>query len=181
MAGSQSELQVRKPDQLTPRVLTRTSEARPDSHHSGLNRNDFIYALFKHKAKIILATMAGLIAAGVVHYTYPPVYRSQAKLLVRYVVERSSVDPIDTGRNASGLGQNLNVLASEVEILTSWDLALQVAEAIGPKRLLPGSPSKEAAAGTIAGGLEVKVPKLSNIIFVSYQNPDPELATLVLS
>ena len=180
MAGSQSELQVRKPDQLTPRVVTRTPEVRSEPHHSGLNRNDFIYALFKHKAKIILATVAGLIAAGVVHYTYPPVYQSRAKLLVRYVLERSSVDPIETGRNSSGLGQNLNILAAEVEILTSWDLAVQVAEAVGPQRLA-GTTSKEAAAGAVTGGLEVTVPKWSNIIFVSYKNANPELATLVLS
>jgi uncharacterized protein involved in exopolysaccharide biosynthesis/Mrp family chromosome partitioning ATPase len=182
MAESQSELQVRKPDHLVPRVLSRTREARPESSHTGLNRNDILYALFKHKKKIAVAAAVGLLAAGAVYRFYPPMYKSTAKLLVRYLVERSSVDPIDTGRSSAI--QGVNVLGSEVEILTSWDLAVQVAEAIGPKRLLPGypgTPSKEGAAGTIAGGLEVTVPKFSNIIFVSYKNPQPELATLVLN
>ena len=186
MAESQSELQIRKSDPLVSRVLSRTREARPESpSHIGLNRNDVLIALFKHKKKIVVAAALGLLAAGAVHHYYPPVYQSQAKLLVRYVVERSSVDPIETGRGGSGLGMGaVNVLAAEVEILTSWDLAVQVAEAIGPKRLLPGfpgTPSKEAAAGMISGGLVVNVPKFSNIIFVSYKNPDPELATLVLN
>lgn len=185
MAESPSELQVRKPDQLAPRVLPRTREAPPEPHRAGLNRNDILYALFKHKKKIALATAVGLLAAGAVYFRYPPIYQSRAKLLVRYVVERSSVDAIDPARGASGLGRdNPNALASEVEILTSWDLAVQVAEAIGPKRMFPkapGNPSKEAAAGAIAAGLEVTIPKFSNIIFVSYKNPEPELATLVLS
>jgi uncharacterized protein involved in exopolysaccharide biosynthesis/Mrp family chromosome partitioning ATPase len=64
------------------------------------------------------------------------------------------------------------------------DLAVQVADAIGPKRLLPHSPvppTKEAAAGTISQNLEVTATKGSNIIYVSYRNRDPELATLVLN
>jgi polysaccharide biosynthesis transport protein len=185
MAESPSELQVRKPDPLVPRVLAQRREAPPAPQHSSLNRNDIVFALFKHKKKIVLAALVGFVAAGAVYFLYPPVYQSRAKLLVRYVVERSSVDPIDPGRGSLGLGrEGPNVLASEVEILTSWDLAVQVAEAIGPKRLFPkseGTPSKESAAGIIAGGLEVTVPKGSNIIFVSYKSSEPEIATLVLS
>ena len=60
---------------------------------------------------------------------------------------------------------------------------MQVAEAIGPKRLLPelgDAATKTAAAGTISSGLEVLTTKGSDIIFVSYKNKDPQLATLVL-
>src|SRR4029077_6826715 len=69
-------------------------------------------------------------------------------------------------------------------ILSSWDLAVQTAEAIGPKRLLPnykGAVSKEAAAGTIASGLTLRTDKGSNILFVSYKNQNPELSTVVLN
>ena len=60
---------------------------------------------------------------------------------------------------------------------------MQVAEAIGVKRLLPasgGAASKTDAAATIASGLNVVAGRGSNIIFVSYSNPDPELAPIVL-
>ena len=76
---------------------------------------------------------------------------------------------------------------------------MQVAQAIGPKRLLPPAtdlltkvahaiglkqPSAAAtegeAAGVISSGLKVISNKGSNIIFVSYKNRDPEMATLVL-
>src|SRR5207253_10377236 len=65
-----------------------------------------------------------------------------------------------------------------VQILTSSDLAIQVADAVGPKRL--GASSKEAAAGAIVSGLQVTASKGSDVILVSYQNRDPQLATLVL-
>ena len=90
-----------------------------------------------------------------------------------------------------------------MEILTSWDLAMQVAQAIGPKRLLPlpqdplaklaralglqrllppsgASATENDAAGSIISGLKVTSTKGSNIIFVSYKNRDPQVATLVL-
>src|SRR4029077_2662166 len=75
------------------------------------------------------------------------------------------------------------VISAEVEILTSWDLAVQVAQALGPKRLLPrseGSVTENDAAGTVSSGLNVISNKGNNIIFVSYKNRDPEIATLVL-
>jgi polysaccharide biosynthesis transport protein len=170
----------RRPDHSLPRMR----EPRPDIQHSSLNRNDILFALFKHKRKIVFCAVAGLVAAATAYFFYPPVYESQAKLLVRYVVERSAVDPIDNTRGSTGLGQaSENVLGSEAEILTSWDLAVQTAEAIGPKRLLPSerAPTKEAAAKTIAVGLDVSIHKGSNIIFVSYKNHDPQLTTLVLN
>jgi uncharacterized protein involved in exopolysaccharide biosynthesis/Mrp family chromosome partitioning ATPase len=170
----------RRPDHTLPRMR----EPRQDVQHSSLNRNDILFALFKHKWKILFCAAAGLVAAATVYFFYPPVYESQAKLLVRYVLERSAVDPIDNTRGSAGLGQaSENVLGSEVEILTSWDLAVQTAEAIGPKRLLPSerAPTKEAAARIIAVGLEVSIHKGSNILFVSYKNHDLQLTTLVLN
>jgi succinoglycan biosynthesis transport protein ExoP len=175
----------RPPETLVTRTLPRTRELRPEmQQHSSLNISDILSAVFKYKRIILLCTVAGLAAAVAVYYFYPPVYESQAKLLVRYVLERSGVDPIES-THAGGFGQaSENILGSEVEILTSWDLAVQAAEAIGPTRLLPhasGTPSKEAAAHSITTGLEVTIHKGSNIIFVAYKNPNPELATVVLN
>ena len=70
------------------------------------------------------------------------------------------------------------MIDAEVQILTSWDLAAEVASAIGPTRL--GARSKEAAAGMIVSGLQVTPTKGSDVILVSYQNRDPQIATLVL-
>ena len=91
------------------------------------------------------------------------------------------------------------VIGAEIAILTSWDLAVQVAQAIGPRRLLPPStdllarvarriglkqPSaaatETAAAGVVSSGLSAVSTKGSNIILVSYKNGDPQIAPLVL-
>jgi uncharacterized protein involved in exopolysaccharide biosynthesis/Mrp family chromosome partitioning ATPase len=159
---------------------------RESQHHSGVKLGDILFALFKRKWSIILCTLLGVVAAATFYFFYPPVYESQAKLLVRYVLERSAVDSIEsTNTGPAGASSNAidRVIGAEIEILTSWDLAVQVAQAIGPKRLLPHSrePATEtAAAGTVSSGLTVIANKGSNIILISYKNRDRELATLVL-
>jgi uncharacterized protein involved in exopolysaccharide biosynthesis/Mrp family chromosome partitioning ATPase len=168
--------------------------------HSGLHLSDILFALFKRKWTIILCAVVGIIAAAAFYFFYPPLYESQAKLLVRYVLERSAIDPIEAEK-AAAMSSNYTdrVIDAEIEILTSWDLAAQVAEAIGPKRLLPPAtdlltkaahaigfkpPSAMAteaeAASAVSLGLKVISTKGSNIIFVSYKNHDPQMATLVL-
>lgn len=164
-----------RPTRLLPR------EIRPQ----GVTRNDILFALFKHKKKIAVGAALGMLGAAVVYLEWPAQYESDAKLLVRYLVERTTVDNVDATHSPGSYAlTNDTIIESEMQILTSWDLAVQAAEAIGPKRLLPNSKrtvSKEAAAKTIASGLMVRAEKGSNIIFVSYQNHDPELATVVLN
>ena len=172
------------PEIAIARRIPRPREIRPELPHAGLSFADILSALFKHKWLILVCAMAGLAAAVTVYFLYPPTYESQAKLLVRYVLERSGIDPIESTRGSAQDQASENVLGSEAEILTSWDLATQTAEAVGVKRLLPHTstpPTKQMAAKTITSGLEVMLHKGSNIIFVAYRNPDPELATAVLN
>ena len=168
-------------------AVARVRPHRPGPHDSSssVNLNDILFALFKHKKKVVLGAIVGLLVATAVFFLYPDLYESDAKLLVRYLVERRTIDTSDNSKNPGGYAPATDtVIRSEVEILNSWDLAVQTAEAIGPKRLLPrskGTPTKEAAAGTIISGLTLTTAKGSNIIFVSYKNRDPALATLVLN
>ena len=131
-------------------------ELQPQHHRSGIHVSDILFALFRCKWTIVFCTLLGLAGAAAMFYLFPPAYQSQAKLLVRYVLERNGVDPIDntTRPNEGGrMSKTDSVIDAEVQILTSWDLAAQVAEAIGPKRL--GASSNAAAAGSIIGGLQV--------------------------
>jgi uncharacterized protein involved in exopolysaccharide biosynthesis len=179
---------------------------REPQHHAGIHLSDILFALFKRKRTIILCTLLGMIAAATYYFLFPPVYESQAKLLVRYVVERSAIDPIDgTKPTFQSSNDSDRVIGAEIEILTSWDLAMQVAQAIGPKRLLPPAPvpdpvkrvamavglkqllpssgasaTETDAARSIILGLNVVSTKGSNIIVVSYKNRSSEIATLVL-
>ena len=152
-------------------------------HSSAFNLSNILRALFKHKGKILLFTLLGLLGAAAVYFFYPPVYVSQAKLLVRYVVERSGVDPSVDSTGARDIQMADNAINSEAEILNSWDLAVQTAEAIGPKKLLPNAknPTANDAAVKISQGLEVGVHKGDNILFVSYRDSDPALAPEILN
>jgi uncharacterized protein involved in exopolysaccharide biosynthesis/Mrp family chromosome partitioning ATPase len=181
------------------------AEIRRDiQHHSGVHLSDILFALFKRKRTIIVCAVVGIIAAAAVYFLFPPCYESQAKLLVRYVLERSAVDPIEAEKAATASNsEGDRVIGAEMEILTSWDLAVQVAQAIGPQRLLPppqdlvsrvvraiglkrllppsgASATESDAAGAISLGLKAISSKGSNIILVSYKNRDPQIATLVL-
>ena len=154
------------------------SQQKSAAQPPGLNVQDVLYVLFKHKWKIITTSALGLGAAVAVYLLYPVIYESQAKLLVRYVVDTSAIDQVDSRPAASE-----NLISSEVEILTSSDLAMEVAETIGTERLLPeseGAANLSKAAAAIRNGLSVVALPGTNIISVSYRNPDPELARLVL-
>jgi len=156
---------------------------RQTEHHSGLKLGDILFALFKRKWTIIVCAILGITAGAAVYFIFPPSYESQAKLLVRYVTERSGVDPTEAEKAATASNnEGDRVIGAEIEILTSWDLAVQVAQAIGPRRLLPTTkePTESEAARSIMVGLKVISNKGSNIILISYKNPNPEMATLVL-
>jgi uncharacterized protein involved in exopolysaccharide biosynthesis/Mrp family chromosome partitioning ATPase len=148
-------------------------------HDSGMHLDDVLFALFKRKSTILLCALVGIMAAVALYFLWPPSYESRAKLLVRYVLERSGVDPVEAEKAlTASSNEGDRVIGAEVEILTSWDLAEEVADAIGPKKL--GASSKEAAAMNVISGLKVVPDKGSNIIFISYKNHDPKMATAVL-
>src|SRR5438045_4166191 len=104
-------------------TTVRTLPPPQESHPPSLGVHDILFVLFKHKLTILICTALGLVAAAATFFFYPPVYQSQAKLLVRYFVERSAVDALDTtsgGNRSTGTTMG-PAITSEVQILTSWD------------------------------------------------------------
>src|ERR1700749_908614 len=72
------------------------SESEAASPQSGIGIFDILFMVFRHKWKIIVFGLTGIIGAGVVYLLTPPAYESEAKLLVRYVMDRSAVDSLDS-------------------------------------------------------------------------------------
>ncbi|HEY5812421.1 MAG TPA: hypothetical protein VIT23_07190, partial [Terrimicrobiaceae bacterium] len=130
---------------------------------------------------ILLCSLIGIGAAVGVYVLHTTIYESQAKLLVRYVVDTSAIDQVDSKATVGPTSDNL--INAEVEILKSWDLAMQVAASLGPERLLPksngGATIPDAAISIRLGLIATSLPG-TNMILVSYRNPNPELAALVL-
>ena len=167
------------------------SQSKPATPPPSLSLQDLLYVVFKHKWKILLCSAAGVAAAAAVYLSASPVYESQAKLLVRYVVDTSAIDQVDS-RSGTGPASE-NIINSEVEILTSWDLATEVAQAVGVDRFVPARtglddwlgrtqspPTLANAARTIRSGLSVSSLSKTNIIVVSFKSYNPELTTQVL-
>ena len=137
-----------------------------ETTQSGLNVHEVLLMLFRHKWKILLCAATGLIASLAVYFLLPPIYESEAKLFVRYVVDKSAVDGLDSQIKTPN-PQTDTLINSEVEILTSSDLAREVVQAIGVDRLTPGAGAKatvESATQGLFHGLDVTVVKGTNII-----------------
>ena len=93
--------------------------------------------MFRHKWKILLCSLIGFLATAILFATSTPMYRSTAKLLVRYVMDNASVNPTDGKTRAKSPDiHGENIINSELEIITSWDLALKAVEAVGVDKLL---------------------------------------------
>ncbi len=165
-----------------------TNERRTDKQSAppGLSLDDVYFVLFRRKWLILGLTVVGVAAAVAVYLALPTLYVSEAKLAVRYVLDTKSlpsanqesgdVKPTDTG------GEGL--ISSEMEILKSLDLALEVATNIGPERILAkagGGTNPVVAANVIAHGLTVEHPRFTMIIIAQFRHPDPTLVQPVLA
>jgi len=147
----------------------------------GIKIHDVLYVLFKHKWKIILLSLIGFGAAGAFAYqrSLSPSYETKAKLLVRYVVERNTID----SEGPDGIGGGMAAINTELEILQSADLAIDTAAKLGPERLLPDHPvppTAVEAAGRVMSGLTAEAGIGSNVIYLSYRDSDPVLLVDVL-
>jgi succinoglycan biosynthesis transport protein ExoP len=150
----------------------------------GLSLQDIVFIFFRHQWKIFGGFFIGLLAA-IGFYLLPATYESQAKLLVRYVVDRSAIDPVDAqARSANSQPVGDGVITSEVEILNSKDLAMQVAAVIDEGKALPHgmTPEKHRSklAKAISDSLKVSSIRGTNVIEISYKDSDPNRAQRVL-
>jgi polysaccharide biosynthesis transport protein len=157
-------------------------EFEQDGNQSGLNLHDVLFSLFRHQWKIVSCAGIGLLAAAAVYFLSPPIYESQAKLFVRYVVDKSAIDGLDPQVKTPN-PQNDSLINSEVEILTSSDLVRQVAETVGVSRLISGSVENAAldkAVENIYRSLHVSVVPGTNIISISFLSGDRTLPMPIL-
>jgi uncharacterized protein involved in exopolysaccharide biosynthesis len=146
-------------------------ELQPQHHRSGM-LSDILFALFRRKWTIVFCTLLGIAARRrfITCFRLLINRRPNCSYAMCWKGAASIQLTIPPGRTqASGQSTTDSVIDAEVQILTSWDLAAQVAEAIGPKRL--GASSNAAAAGSILSGLQVGASKGSDVIVVSYKTP----------
>ncbi|HET7625802.1 MAG TPA: Wzz/FepE/Etk N-terminal domain-containing protein [Verrucomicrobiae bacterium] len=161
------------------------NEKPHQSPSPGLNLGDIYHTLFRHKWKILIIWAIGITAAVAMWELWPAKYQSEAKLFVRYVEDNTSPDPTGAQSSVQKTGQRgADIIDSEIQILTSYDLALQVADAVGPSNILAkagGGNDRYQAAGLIRGGLMVDAPGKSTVIQVTFAHPDRTVVQPVLN
>lgn len=157
---------------------------------SSFGMTDLAYVFFRHKWKILLCSVAGIGAAIGIFLKYKPDYVSDAKVMIRYVLESRQLGPVETGeqiRTPDSRGDN--IINSEVELITSLDLATEVARKVGatnfvdPEFLKVANTNEviERAGMAIRSKLEVRVKPKSNVIGISYEHERPQITQLVVT
>ncbi len=151
---------------------------------SGIKVHDILYILFKHKWKILVPAVLGFVVAAALAFRADsrPSFMTQADLLVKYVVERNAGDP-DAPNTVKGAGP-MEVMDTELQILKSFNVALETVEKLGPENVMEpdgSKPTKVAAATYLSEHFSCTAERGSNIIRLSYRDKDPKRAVTVLT
>lgn len=154
------------------------------STQGGFDIHEILFIVYNHKWKILTFGIIGLVAAACLYLLKKPLYQSQAKLLVHYVIDTHTIDQLDT--RVTSERYMAAAIKDELQILTSLDLAQQVIESglIDPQKILPNAEeplSDIQIQQAILRGLEISIKSGSNVISVAYSHADPEVSPLVLN
>jgi uncharacterized protein involved in exopolysaccharide biosynthesis/Mrp family chromosome partitioning ATPase len=145
---------------------------------------DIYYVVFRHKWKIILLSLAGILAATAFYVRNPPPYQSQAELLIQYVPEARSLTLPGSDQQVIVPDSGAGIINSEIQILTSLDLAEEAATNIGAASILAnagGGSNSIAAAGLIRANLQAEpAGNGSSVIVITLKLPDSRIVQPVL-
>ena len=158
--------------------------SQPSNRAPGLTLGDIYYVLFRQKWKIITCFTIGVLAAVALFAVRPPLYESEAKLLILSVMDSKSLSPATADSQIRSPDQEgKNIVNTEVEILRSFDLALQVVDTVGAEKIDPRSPEeakRDTTASLVSKNLLVEVPGGGSVIRVVFQNRNREVVQPVL-
>jgi uncharacterized protein involved in exopolysaccharide biosynthesis/Mrp family chromosome partitioning ATPase len=143
--------------------------ATPSREPSSLTAGDIYYVLFRHKWKIIICSLIGLLASGAMYWFDSPSFQSEAKLYIRYVItEGKASGPVASDQTKSPDQRGETIMQSET---------------VGPAKILAkvgGGNDLILAAGVVHKGLSVAVPWSTSVIDIVFTHPDPTVVQPVL-
>ncbi len=151
---------------------------------AGMSLGDIYYVIFRHKGKITLFSLAGILAAAALFSLKPPPYESRAELLVQYVSQARSLSLVGSEQKVflpDSRGDD--IINSEIQILTSLDLATAAVANIGATNILAGAGAGNAikAAALVKDSLKAApANSRSSVIIVTFQHPDAKIVQPVL-
>lgn len=151
---------------------------------AGMTLGDIYYVLFRHKWKILIPAMAGLALAASIFFLDPPPYESQAELLIKYVPEATALKVGDNQRVVLPDARGDSIISSEIQILSSLDLAELAVTNLGAETVLAGAgggANPGRAAFLIRNNLLAEpASKGSSVIVVTLKHPNPQNVQAIL-
>ena len=161
------------------------NNSRQTQQPAGMTLGDIYYVLFRHKWKIVLLSLAGILAAVALYFLKPPPYQSQAELLIQYVPQAGSLSLVGSDQKVivpDSRGDD--IINSEIQILTSLDLAEEAVTNIGAANILArvgGGSNAIKAAALVRNNLQGEpAAKSSSVIVVTFRHPDPQIVQPIL-
>lgn len=125
---------------------------------------DIFYVLFRHKRKMLLFFLTVMVTVTLGTISISKIYKSDAKLMIRLGRESVTLDP------TAAIGQIVNIdrdrvgeINSELEIITSQELAEKVVDAIGVETLQTGYTESDSPAAKLTHNLK-KITKFPFVV-----------------
>jgi uncharacterized protein involved in exopolysaccharide biosynthesis len=146
-----------------------------------LTSRELLSILFKEKLKLF--TVFVVLAAAVIGYSFTltPYYEATTRLLVKTGREfQTRSDPNQPIASVPSTTK-LEIVNSEIQIMTSRDLAEGVVNRIGAQRLYPGTANADAAVRSFQADFKVSPVEQADVIDASYKNANHDVAVGALS
>ena len=142
---------------------------------------------FRHRIKILLALLTPAVVAVAALVVLPPIYRAESSLIVKTGREYMAGTQGESGTTAPTSTKQEEV-NSEVAIMTNRAVIEQVINQVGLAKLYPSvvenppwnGTQMDAAVTNFEKSLNVDPVKLSNVIDVTFEHTDRDLAPRVL-
>jgi uncharacterized protein involved in exopolysaccharide biosynthesis len=151
-----------------------------------MSAREIISLLFRERIAVLIALVIPLLIAVGAYTVATPNYTATSKLLLGTGQKSDNKADVSQQNANAPITTKQEVVNSEIEILTSRDLARTTIDDVGLAALYPRlaeNPTEETGERSIerfARALVVKPVKSSDIIEVSFEGPSPELAQTVL-
>jgi len=158
--------------------------SQPIQPPTGMTVGDVYYVLFRHKWKIVLLFLTGILAAASLYFLRPPAYQSQAELLIKYVSQSQS--PSLPGSDQKTLlpdSRGDDIINSEIQILTSLDSAVAAVTNIGAAKILGGAAGGDISKAAILVRKNLVAEPASahsSVIVVTFKHPDGRIVQPLL-
>jgi Mrp family chromosome partitioning ATPase/uncharacterized protein involved in exopolysaccharide biosynthesis len=143
---------------------------------------DIYYIFFRYKWIIGTLAVIGIVGAIVFRLSFPVYYTSSAEMIIKYVVDTQPLTKTGADAMVTPIDSGQALIDSELAMITSLDVATEVARIIGPGKILgPGEGTNLVDAGfMIKTGLIAGRQRGSDVIDINFTHPNRELVQPIL-